>query len=74
MLFIAGTYDDFSSTSCYSELAFLGNIEGGDPEHLDPAVVKYLETQLGGGSVTGIILNLMDNLHFNNTYLFYFSC
>ena len=48
-----GTYDDFSSTSCYSELAFLGNIEGGDPERLDPAVVKYLETQLGGGSVTG---------------------
>ena len=34
--FIAGgTYDDFASTSCYSELAFLGNIEGGNPERLE---------------------------------------
>lgn len=51
-----GTYEDFTTTSCYSELAFLGNIEGGCPDRLDPAVVKYLETQLGGGIVSGGIL------------------
>ena len=50
-----GRYEDFSTTSCYSELAFLGNIEEGCPEKLDPVVSKYLETQLGRDIVTGTV-------------------
>ncbi|XP_023325881.1 probable phosphorylase b kinase regulatory subunit alpha [Eurytemora carolleeae] len=51
-----GTYEEFHTTSSYSELAFLGNIEAGCPDRLDPVVAKYLETQLGGGVITGGIL------------------
>jgi len=51
-----GDYEEFATTSCYSELAFLGNIEEGCPEKLDPAVSKYLETQLGTDIVKGGLL------------------
>jgi len=46
-----GTHEQFKPTSHYSELAFLGDIENGMPNKLDPEVVKYLESQLGTGSV-----------------------
>eukprot|EP00092_Neocalanus_flemingeri_P040364 GFUD01043962.1.p1 GENE.GFUD01043962.1~~GFUD01043962.1.p1 ORF type:complete len:1237 (+),score=200.38 GFUD01043962.1:169-3879(+) len=53
---ILGTHEQFKPTSCFSELAFLGNIEDGMPDKLDPQVVKYLESQLGTGSVKEGIL------------------
>ena len=46
-----GTHEQFKPTSCFSELAFHGDIEYGMPDKLDPDVVKYLESQLGTGSV-----------------------
>ena len=46
-----GTHEQFKTTSHFSELAFLGDIEDGMPNKLDPEVVQYFETQLGTGSV-----------------------
>jgi len=51
-----GTHQSFAPTSTCTELAFLGNIEDGEPDRLDPEVSKYLESCLGGGVVTGGVL------------------
>jgi len=46
-----GTHESFAPTSTCTELAFLGDIENGEPGRLDPQVSKYLEGCLGGGVV-----------------------
>ena len=53
---ILGTHLQFRPTSCISELAFLVDAENGEPDKLRPEVVKYLESQLGSGSVPGGVL------------------
>jgi len=52
-----GSHESFAPTSTCTELAFLGNIENGEPERLDPEVSRYLEGFLGGEMVvTGGVL------------------
>ncbi|CAG0890432.1 unnamed protein product, partial [Cyprideis torosa] len=43
---VLGNVNDFLSTSCFTSLSFLADIEGGNPERLHPAVQEYLETIL----------------------------
>ena len=42
-----GSHQEFSATSCVTELAFLGAVEEGRPEVLDVEVAKYLRSQPG---------------------------
>eukprot|EP00092_Neocalanus_flemingeri_P036527 GFUD01039770.1.p1 GENE.GFUD01039770.1~~GFUD01039770.1.p1 ORF type:complete len:1190 (+),score=295.95 GFUD01039770.1:88-3657(+) len=56
-----GTHGSFASTSTCTELAFLGDIEDGQPDRLDPEVSTYLEGCLGGGVVTGGVLGTIIN-------------
>lgn len=51
-----GTHAQFQPTSCTTQLAFLADSEAGRPDKLRPDVVRYLETQLGSGSVRGGVL------------------
>lgn len=51
-----GSHEDFATTSCFSELAFLGSVEQGCPDRLDPAVSKYLESCSAACSASGGIL------------------
>ena len=53
---ILGSHEQFKATSCVTELAFLGDIERGQPDKLNPEVVMYLEHQLGSGAVSGGVL------------------
>merc|ERR1719319_909604 len=46
-----GTHSQFTTTSCFTDLAFLGNVEEGQPDRLDPEVIQYLEQELGGHAV-----------------------
>jgi len=46
-----GTHSMFTTTSCFTDLAFLGNVEEGQPDRLDPEVIQYLEQELGGHAV-----------------------
>ncbi|CAL8105071.1 unnamed protein product [Orchesella dallaii] len=41
-----GFLQDFLSTSCITNLSFLGSVEDGIPEKLHPSVQEYLEEQL----------------------------
>ena len=51
-----GTHAQFQPTSCTTQLAFLADSEAGRPDKLRLDVVRYLETQLGSGSVRGGVL------------------
>ena len=42
-----GSHEQFSATSCTTELAFLGAVEEGRPEVLDAEVANYLKSQPG---------------------------
>ena len=53
---VLGSHDQFRHTSCITELAFLADIESGEPERLIPEVESYLDTQLGGGAGRGGVL------------------
>jgi len=56
-----GTHSSFAPTSTCTELAFLGNIENGEPEKLDPEVSRYLKDCLGGGvDVNGGVLGTIE--------------
>merc|ERR1719228_2457822 len=55
-----GNHSTFVTTSCFTDLAFLGNVEDGMPDRLDPEVVRYMDEQLGGSAVTGGLLGLQD--------------
>lgn len=46
-----GTHEELAPTSTFTELAFLGNIEDGKPDKLDPEVSQFLEKYLGEGNV-----------------------
>ena len=46
-----GTHEELAPTSTFTELAFLSNIENGNPDKLDPEVSKFLEDSLGEGNV-----------------------
>ena len=53
---VLGTHQEFVPTSASVELAFLGDIENGLPDTLDPEVARYLDTcqhHVFGGSVLG---------------------
>ncbi|XP_059080504.1 probable phosphorylase b kinase regulatory subunit alpha isoform X1 [Tigriopus californicus] len=42
-----GTFEQFLSTSCITNLSFLGAVEEGQPDRLLPSVEKYLTDQMG---------------------------
>ena len=48
-----GSHVQFQSTSCYTDLGFLGDLENGNTDFLRPEVVRFLEGQLGSGSFKG---------------------
>jgi len=50
-----GSHVQFQSTSCYTDLGFLGDLENGNTDFLRPEVVRFLEGQLGSGSFKGVL-------------------
>ena len=48
-----GTFENFMSTACVTNLSFLGSVERGQPEKLLPEIEKFLTAQIGR-SVTGV--------------------
>ena len=48
-----GSFDNFMSTACVTNLSFLGSVENGHPEKLLPDVEKFLTEQIGR-PVTGV--------------------
>ena len=48
---VLGSHEQFRPTSCITDLAFLADIENGEPDRLLPEVERYLDSQLGTGMV-----------------------
>lgn len=44
---VMGQYETFFKTSCITDLSFLGSIEEGNPDVLQPEVQRFLSQQLG---------------------------
>jgi phosphorylase kinase alpha/beta subunit len=44
---VMGQYEQFLRTTCITNLSFLGSIDEGNPDSLQPEVQKYLSQQLG---------------------------